>query len=96
MRVKLSEIPGVGVHDIGKHKCGIVTFSVAGIEATEIETRLRENRIMVSVSSPASTLIDASKRELPALVRSSVHYYNQEAEIDALISCVKGISEQGG
>ena len=96
MRVKLSEIPGVSVHDIGKHKCGIVTFSVAGIEATEIETRLRENRIMVSVSSPASTLIDASKRELPALVRSSVHYYNQEAEIDALISCVKGISEQGG
>ena len=96
MRVKLSEIPGVSVHDIGKHKCGIVTFSVAGIEATEIETRLRENRIMVSVSSPASTLIDASKRKLPALVRSSVHYYNQEAEIDALISCVKGISEQGG
>jgi cysteine desulfurase/selenocysteine lyase len=96
LRGKLREIPGVSVHDVGKHKCGIVTFSVAGTEATEIETRLRENRIMVSVSSPASTLIDASKRELPSLVRSSVHYYNQEVEIDALISCIKGISEQGG
>jgi selenocysteine lyase/cysteine desulfurase len=96
LRGKLNEIPGVSVHDIGKHKCGIVTFSVAGVEATEIETRLRENRILVSVSSPASTLIDASKRKLPALVRSSVHYYNQEAEIDALVNCVKTISEQGG
>jgi selenocysteine lyase/cysteine desulfurase len=96
LRGKLGEIPGVNVHDIGKHKCGIVTFSVVGIEATEIETRLRENRILVSVSSPASTLIDASKRKLPALVRSSVHYYNQEMEIDALVNCVKTISEQGG
>jgi len=96
LRGKLSEIPGVSLHDLGKHKCGIVTFSVAGIEATEIATRLRENRIMVSVSSPASTLIDASKRKLPTLVRSSVHYYNQEAEINALVSCVKGISGQGG
>lgn len=96
LRDKLGAIPGVSVHDIGKHKCGIVTFSVAGIEATEVETRLRENRILVSVSSSASTLIDASKRKLPALVRSSVHYYNQEAEIDALVNCIKTISQQGG
>jgi selenocysteine lyase/cysteine desulfurase len=96
LRGKLSEIPGVSVHDLGKHKCGIVTFSAAGIEATEIANRLRENRIMVSVSSPASTLIDASKRKLPTLVRSSVHYYNQETQIDALVSCVKTILGQGG
>ena len=96
LRDKLGEVPGVSVHDIGKHKCGIVTFSMAGVEATEIETWLRENRILVSVSSPASTLIDASKRKLPALVRSSVHYYNQETEIDALVNCVKAIAEQDG
>jgi len=96
LRDKLGEVPDVSVHDIGQHKCGIVTFSMAGVEATEIETWLRENRILVSVSSPASTLIDASKRKLPALVRSSVHYYNQETEIDALVNCVKAIAEQDG
>ena len=96
LRDKLGEVPDVSVHDIGKHKCGIVSFSMAGVEATEIETWLRENRILVSVSSPASTLIDASKRKLPALVRSSVHYYNQETEIDALVNCVKAIAEQDG
>ena len=95
-RAKLGDIPSVSLHDIGKRKCGIVTFSVAGIEAAEIETRLRENRIHVSVSSPFSTLIDATRRQLPDLVRASVHYYNQETEIDALASCIKAISEQGG
>jgi selenocysteine lyase/cysteine desulfurase len=94
LRGKLTQITGVNVHDIGRRKCGIVTFSVAGVDPAEIETRLRANKIHVSVSSPASTLIDATRRELPTLVRASVHYYNQEAEIDALVSCVKAISEQ--
>jgi selenocysteine lyase/cysteine desulfurase len=94
-RAMLGEIAGVNLHDIGKRKCGIVTFSVVGVDPAEIETRLRENKIHVSVSSPASTLIDATRRKLPTLVRASVHYYNQEVEIDALVSCVRAIAEQG-
>ena len=96
LRAMLGEIPGVSVHDIGSRKCGIVTFSIAGIAATEVETRLRQNKVQVSVSSPVSTLIDATRRKLPDLVRSSVHYYNQESELDALVNCVKEISKQGG
>jgi selenocysteine lyase/cysteine desulfurase len=89
LRDKLSTVAGVTVHDIGKHKCGIVTFSMAGVEASTIETCLRENRIMVSVSSPASTLIDANRRQLPDLVRSGVHYFNTEEELDALVATVR-------
>jgi len=89
LRDMLRAIPAVTVHDIGKHKCGIVTFSVAGVEAVEIETYLRENGILVSVSSPASTLIDANRRQLPNLVRSGVHYFNTEAELEALVATVQ-------
>ncbi len=94
LRGMLAEIPGVSVHDIGRKKCGIVTFSVAGIAATEVEKRLRENRVQVSVSSPVSTLIDATRRQLPDLIRSSVHYYNDETELDALVNCISAISRQ--
>ncbi len=94
LRGMLVEIPGVRVHDIGKRKCGIVTFSVAGIAATEVEKRLRENRVQVSVSSPVSTLIDATRRQLPDLIRSSVHYYNVESELDTLANCIREISRQ--
>ncbi len=91
LRGMLAEVPGVSVHDIGKRKCGIVTFSVAGIAATDVEVRLRENNVQVSVSSPVSTLIDATRRKLPDLVRSSVHYYNREAELEALVNCIREI-----
>jgi selenocysteine lyase/cysteine desulfurase len=85
----LSAVPAVTVQDIGKHKCGIVTFSMTGVEATEIETYLRKNQILVSVSSPASTLIDANRRQLPELVRSGVHYFNTESELAALVDAVQ-------
>jgi len=92
LRERLAALPGVTVQDIGRRQCGIVTFSVAGVEAAEIETRLREAGILVSVSSPSSTLIDASRRKLPNLVRSGVHYFNLESELDALVEVVSAAS----
>ncbi len=95
LRTKLAEIPGLCLHDIGKRKCGIVSFSVPGVDAVEIEACLRASGIHVSVSSPFSTLIDATRRQLPDLVRAGVHYYNQDTEIDALVRGIKAVSEQG-
>ena len=92
LRVMLAEVPGVSVHDIGKRKCGIVTFSVAGVDSSELETRLRQLGINVSMTTPRSTLIDATRRELPDMVRSSVHYYNQDSELAALVSAVAEIA----
>jgi len=92
LRERLAALPGVTVQDIGRRQCGIVTFSVAGVEAAQIETRLRAARILVSVSSPSSTLIDASRRKLPNLVRSGVHYFNLESELDALVEEVSAAS----
>jgi len=91
LRDKLRAVPAVTVQDIGERKCGIVTFSVAGIEADEIETRLRKHGILVSVSSPASTLIDARRRQLPDLVRCGVHYFNTESELEALVATVRNL-----
>ena len=94
LRSMLAEIAGVTVHDIGKRKCGIVTFSVAGVTATQVETRLRQEGINVSTSSPSSTLIDATRRHLPDLVRSSVHYYNEDSQLERFTDLVKTISNQ--
>ena len=88
LRAMLAELPGVTVQDIGKRQCGIVTWSVDGVAAQHIETHLREKGFLVSVSSPSSTLIDASRRKLPDLVRTGVHYYNTDAELDALVAQV--------
>ncbi len=87
----LSAIPCVTVRDIGKNKCGIITFTVDGFTAPYIVEQLHGKNINVSSSCPSSTLIDATKRQLPDLVRASVHYYNDEKEINTFISTLKEI-----
>ncbi len=90
LRALLGEIPGVTLFDIGRRKCGIVTFAVDGISAAAVESALRENNIHVSVTTPASTLIDATRRHLPEMVRASVHCYISDDELEA---CARRVAE---
>ena len=52
-----------------------VRVQVDGIDAQEITKQLMAHaEITVSVSSPSSTLIDATQRKLPRVVRASVRF----------------------
>ena len=91
LRDKLNEITAVTTHTISANQCGIVTFSVNGFDAGEIVDELRMHNINTSVSEPNSTLLDATKNKLPNLIRASVHYYNDEQELDKFIEKLKAI-----
>ena len=91
LRDKLESIPTIQVHDLGRDKCGIVSFSSSSITAQSIRVGFRNRMINVSVAGPDSTLIDATNRSLPPVVRSSVHYYNTVEEIDLLCSCLNDL-----
>ncbi len=82
LRARLSTLPGVIVHDRGVTQCGIVTFSVDGMDPEEIKRRLADQHINVSVSILSSTRLDMEERRLSSLVRASVHYYNSEEEVE--------------
>jgi cysteine desulfurase / selenocysteine lyase len=88
LRGRLGEVSGVRVHDLGRHRSGIVTFSVDGVAADDVQARLRGQGINVSVSEPSSTRLDAERRRLPPLVRASVHYVTVDAELDRLTGAV--------
>jgi cysteine desulfurase/selenocysteine lyase len=96
LRDGLSIIPDVKVRDIGRVQCGIVTFTLEGVDALDIKAALAARRINVSVSNPSSTLLDASRRNLPPVVRASVHYYNDDAEIAQLLEAVTILSTKKG
>lgn len=93
LREKLDALSGLHIHAISKEQCAITSFYVDAIEATELASKLRENGINTSVSDPSSTLLDATKNKLPNLVRASVHYYNDEDEIDRFIEALTEIIE---
>jgi selenocysteine lyase/cysteine desulfurase len=92
LRARLAEIAGVTVTDIGRRRCGIVSFAVAGHKAVDIVQALRKRRINVSMSTPSSTLLDATARKLPDVVRASVHYYNTEDEVARFAAAVAEIA----
>lgn len=92
LRSKLANIPRCSVQDIGKEKSGIVSFTLKSTKPEVIKQRLADKHINVSISSKASTFIDMQQRNLQKVVRASVHYYNNQADIDQLIVALKSIA----
>ena len=88
LRRRLAEVDGVEAHDLGRKRCGIVTFTHSAMPAQSARSALRAEKMNVSVSGPSSTLVDMTKRGLPDLVRASVHYYNTFEEVDRFVEAV--------
>jgi len=88
LRERLEALPGVDVRDRGVEKCGIVTFTVEGVYAQAIVARLSAAGINVSLTPASYSRLDLGGREIEAVVRSSVHYYNTEEELQRLVDVV--------
>jgi selenocysteine lyase/cysteine desulfurase len=82
-------VQGVTVQDLGRKKCGIVTFQKQGETAGQLAARLLEKKINVSITDIFSARIDFTERGLDELVRASLHYFNTENEIDRFVEAVK-------
>ena len=91
LRAALADLPRVTVYDLGRDPGAIVTFAIDGMESAKVKEALGRRTINVTVSRPSSTLLDATARHLPVVVRASPHYYNSEAEIDAAVEVVKAL-----
>lgn len=94
LRNALEDVPGVHVRDLGSIQCGITTFTTEQAPAENIQSLLRDRDVNVSVSPPSSTRLDAEARNLPDLVRASVHYYNTEEEIDEFIAALGDVLDR--
>lgn len=90
LRGRLAEVPEVRLRDLGRRRSGIVTFTVDGVDAEVVQAELAAAGVSVSVSAPPSTLLDATARRLPPLVRASVHYFNTDDELDQAARAVAG------
>jgi selenocysteine lyase/cysteine desulfurase len=90
LRELLGDIPGVQIRDLGEQRCAIVSFSVAERDPQEIARTLGSRGINVSVISRNASRFDLDERDLDELLRASVHYYNDDSDLDAL---VEGVGE---
>lgn len=95
LRERLRALDGVTVHDMGRRRCGIVTFTAEQLPAEVIKGRLAERSINVTVSRTSSTLLDMQARGLSEVVRASAHYYNTEDEVERFIDALSAILPAG-
>jgi cysteine desulfurase / selenocysteine lyase len=89
LREQLEQIGGVTIHDRGETLAALVTFTVDGRSATEVQRELAAEAINVSVSPATSSQLDLGARGLDEVVRASVHYYNSEQELERLAAAVQ-------
>jgi len=94
LRERLATVSGVTVHDLGRARSGIVTFSSTTLDAGSLRQRLSAQGINVSISVPNSTFLDAEDRGLPEMVRASVHYYNTQAEVNRFCGTLEDMVRQ--
>lgn len=91
LRHRLRSVEGVTVRDRGDVRCGITTFTLEGVSPADVKAALRSRNVHVSVSAASSTLLDMSDRQLPAVVRASVHALTTDEELDAFVAHLKAL-----
>lgn len=82
LRARLEELPGVVVRDSGVVRCGIVTFTADGVDPRWLRDVMRARGINIWWSDASSTRLDMERRGLDVVVRTSVHCYNTDDELD--------------
>lgn len=89
LRSELSQIDGVVMLDGGGPRSGIVTFRPGTTGAAAMQAHLSAAGINVSVARPAGAPLDMTDRGVDEAVRASVHYFNTDDEIDAMVDEVE-------
>lgn len=85
LRIGLSELPGVTVRDKGRVKGGIVTFTVEGKDADQLQQELMKSNIQLSVARSGTSWFDFPERNIHTMLRASVHYFLLEEDVEKLL-----------
>jgi len=92
VREGLAGVEGVTVRDLGRRRCGIVSFTIDGHSGADVQERLARAGVTVTTGRASSTLLDMSRRQLPSVVRASPHYFNDDGDLDRLVTGVEDVS----
>lgn len=92
LRTRLLDVPGVSVTDLGEKRCGLVTFAHERWDPAQICPALEQRDIQVAASPRQASLLDMDDRGIDSLTRASIHYYNDDDEIERFCEALAEIT----
>lgn len=93
----LRTVPGVEVRRRSAERGGIVVFDVPGRDLLEIRDRLRGAGVNVMFAGPQNAPLEMFARQERGWLRASVHYFNDESDLESLRSeLLRILSGMGG
>ena len=94
LRAELAAIPGIEVLDQGRELSGLVSFNLAGQEATAVQQALAAQGIVIGSNGVPYTPLDMNARGLTQIARASVSYLTNPDEIDRLVQALRTLAGQ--
>jgi selenocysteine lyase/cysteine desulfurase len=88
LRAGLAALDGVVVDDPPASPSGLVTFHLPAHASSDVAAALGRTGVNVVAVPVAHSRWELAARALPAVVRASVHAYNDEADLQALLDGV--------
>ena len=90
----LRSVPAVAVRRRSGETGGIVVFDVPGHDLVQIRDRLRARRVNVMFAGPQNAPIEMFARQERGWLRASVHYFNDESDLDALATELRAVLQE--
>ncbi|MER2512470.1 MAG: cysteine desulfurase [Nitrosomonas ureae] len=88
----LAQIPGVKIIGTAKEKTAVISFTIDGIHPHDIGTILNQDGIAVRTGHHCAQPV-MQRFNVPATSRASFAFYNNKAEVDALIAGIKTVQK---
>jgi len=93
-RQALSQIPGVELYDFEQGKTGTVPFNIQGLDAKDTVNGLADSGIVTCVIDEAVALLGMRKFRQQHVVRASLHYFNDENDVQRLAESLSAITSK--
>ena len=91
LRLRLGDMPGIQLQDLGVERSGLVSFTMAGRSGAQVQAALAGRGITIGFNGRAYTPLDMDARGLGELLRASVSYLTTEAELDRFAAALAEI-----
>jgi cysteine desulfurase/selenocysteine lyase len=89
---QIIQLPGVHIVGTAEHKAAVLSFVVDGVHPHDIGTLLNEDGIAVRTGHHCAQPV-MQRLKLPATTRASFAFYNNMAEVDALVAGIRNVQK---